>query len=234
MRIAVFSDIHGNWRALEAVLADLDGRADVVVCGGDVAWGGPRPERVVDALLASGLPVVLGNTDVMAADEALAQEQPWARWAHARLEPRHRDFLRSLPLQRSIETPAGPLLIVHSTPDDPARRLPAPSEEQALQRLFGAAGAPLVVHGHDHLPSVAHLSGVVVVGAGAVGLPFDGDPRACYVVVTAEEGGFSVEHRRVAYDVEAAAAEAQELGMPGAALWGQVVRRGLPPDRVGA
>ncbi|WP_324668380.1 metallophosphoesterase family protein [Geochorda subterranea] len=233
MRIAVFSDIHGNWRAMEAVLADLDGRADVVVCGGDVAWGGPWPDRVIEALKAGGWPVVLGNTDVAAADESVARHEPWARWARERLREHHLTFLSSLSLQQQLETPAGPVLVVHSTPADPFAKLPAPSDGAGLERLFGQAGVPLVVHGHDHLPSQARLSGVMVVGAGAVGLPLDGDPRACYVVVTAEPGGFTVEHRRVAYDVEAAVAEARELEMPGAARWGEAVRRGVLPQQVG-
>lgn len=231
MRVAVFSDVHGNWRALQAVLADVRGRADVVVCAGDVAWGGPFPELVVDHLRESALPCVVGNTDLTAAGDEGAHH-PWARWARERLREHHRAFLAGLPPEHRIETPSGRLLVVHSAPGDPARPLPDPSQEGELERLFGDAGAAVVVHGHDHRPSVAGLRRVSVVGTGAVGLPFDGDPRACYVIVTAEGRGFSFEHRRVAYDVEAAAAEAEKAGMPGAARWGAAIRRGLPPDQV--
>ncbi|HEY8497629.1 MAG TPA: metallophosphoesterase family protein [Limnochordales bacterium] len=232
MRLAVFSDVHGNWHALQAVLQDLRGRADVAVCAGDLAWGGPFPERTVEQVQAGGFPCVLGNTDVTAADEAAAAHHPWARWARARLEPRHLAFLQGLPREHRIETPAGTVLVVHSTPSDPAAPLPKPSEPEAVVRLFRGAGAALVVHGHDHLPSVTRAPEVWVVGTGSVGLPFDGDPRACYVLVTATPDGFAVEHRRVAYDVEAAAREALQGAMPGAARWAAAVRQGLSPDRV--
>ena len=232
MRLAVFSDVHGNWWALEAVLQALEGQVDVAVCAGDLLWGGPCPERVIERLQAAGLPCVVGNTDLMLVREDDESRHPWARWARARLDEHHLAFLRALPLQHRVETPAGTVLVVHSTPEDPARHLPHWSEEAALERLYGAADAALVVHGHDHWPSVVPLRRLTVVGTGAVGLPYDGDPRACFVLITVRDGELKVEHRRVAYDVGAAAEEARQLGMPGAARWGAAIRQGLPPDRV--
>ncbi|MEW6046151.1 MAG: metallophosphoesterase family protein [Bacillota bacterium] len=234
MRVAIFSDVHGNVRALEAVLADMAGRADVAVCAGDVAWGGPFPERVIARLRQVGFACVVGNTDLTVVQDP-APDLPWIRWARSRLSDGDLAFLEHLPLQYRIEPPGSKdaLLVVHSTPDDPARALPHYTQEEGLERLFGSAGAAVVVHGHDHWPSVAALHRVTVVGAGAVGLPFDGDPRACYAVMTYDPPtGWHAEHRRVAYDVEAAAAEAEQAGMPGAQRWGVAIRRGLPPDRV--
>ena len=66
MRVAVFSDVHGNVRALEAVLAELGARGpfDHVINGGDLAYGGPRPREAIDLLMQRAYPAVLGNTDV--------------------------------------------------------------------------------------------------------------------------------------------------------------------------
>ena len=48
MRIAVISDIHGNWHALEAVLADIEREAvDETWCLGDIVGYGPQPNRCV-------------------------------------------------------------------------------------------------------------------------------------------------------------------------------------------
>ena len=44
MRVAVVTDIHGNRRALRAVLADLKQvAADLILHGGDLAFGGTHP-----------------------------------------------------------------------------------------------------------------------------------------------------------------------------------------------
>ena len=61
VRLAVLSDIHGNFRALEAVLADLrDQRVEEFVCLGDVVLG-PQPTETLGRVRALGCPVVMGN-----------------------------------------------------------------------------------------------------------------------------------------------------------------------------
>ena len=66
MRTAIVSDVHGNLRAFEAVLADLrDAAPDLVVQGGDLAYGGTHPAEIIDQVRALGWPGVRGNTDEM-------------------------------------------------------------------------------------------------------------------------------------------------------------------------
>src|SRR5580704_8149436 len=66
MRVAIVSDVHGNLRAFEAVLADLRQVApDLVVHGGDLVYGGTRPAEIVDQIRALAWPGVRGNTDEM-------------------------------------------------------------------------------------------------------------------------------------------------------------------------
>ncbi len=241
LRLAIFSDVHGNLHALEAVLADARERADGWVVAGDLAWGGPFPAEVIDRVRSLGCPVVLGNTDQTLLEEPA---HPYARWARARLEDGHLDYLRGLPLVHWVDPPtpapggaagtgSGRLLVVHSTPDDPARALPDPSQEEGLERLFGQLPAEMVVHGHDHRVSRVRLARTTVVGLGSVGLPLDGDPRAAYALFSWVPGlGWQVEQRRVAYDVEAAGEAARLRGCPGGQRWAEAIRRGISPDRI--
>lgn len=65
MRLAVIADIHGNFRALEAVLADIAlMRADRIVSLGDNIGYGPEPEEVVQALIAIQAESVMGNHEL--------------------------------------------------------------------------------------------------------------------------------------------------------------------------
>jgi len=75
MRAAIVSDILGNRRAFQAVLADLREVApDLVVQGGDLAYGGTHPVEIIDQICALGWPGVRGNTDEMLwAPEGLAE-----------------------------------------------------------------------------------------------------------------------------------------------------------------
>lgn len=64
MRLAVFSDIHGNILALNEVLADLMKQGcDAVYCLGDLVGYGPRPNEVIETIISSGIPTVMGNYD---------------------------------------------------------------------------------------------------------------------------------------------------------------------------
>ncbi|MEJ2286498.1 MAG: metallophosphoesterase family protein, partial [Desulfobacterales bacterium] len=70
MRLAVFSDTHGNYDALEQVLKDID-RSDVdaVISLGDNIGYGPEPERVIKKLKSRNIPSVQGNHELAANDE---------------------------------------------------------------------------------------------------------------------------------------------------------------------
>jgi len=65
MRLAIFSDVHGNLAALEAVLADIERRGpfDAFGVAGDLCEWGPQPREVLERLRALAYPVVQGNTD---------------------------------------------------------------------------------------------------------------------------------------------------------------------------
>ena len=74
---AVFSDIHGNDVAFEAILTDAR-RAAVAqyVCLGDAIQGGPQPAQVAARLRTLGCPVVMGNADAwLLSGQESGQEQ---------------------------------------------------------------------------------------------------------------------------------------------------------------
>ncbi|HEX2979100.1 MAG TPA: metallophosphoesterase family protein [Anaerolineaceae bacterium] len=78
----------------------------------------------------------------------------------------------------------------------------------------GIAAADLVLCGHSHLPFVRKVAGVTFVNTGSVGRPDDGDPRACYALLSLEPGWMEVVHHRVSYDVQRAAAAIRAEGLP--------------------
>ncbi|MBL8222208.1 MAG: metallophosphoesterase family protein [Bryobacterales bacterium] len=195
MRIAIVSDIHGNLAALEAVRADLrDASPDLVLHGGDLADSGPHPAEVVDCIRALGWPGVMGNTDEMLfrpeALEAFAatSRAPASVWAtvrenaaaaRAELGAERLAWMAGLPRVMVREE----LALVHAGPADLWRAPDAKAADEELVAVYGALGAAVVVYGHIHVPFVRSMDGLMVANAGSVGLPFDGDPRASYLLV---------------------------------------------------
>lgn len=65
MLLAIIADIHGNYRALDAVLADISEHGvDRIVSLGDNIGYGPEPEEVVSTLQGYRVISVMGNHEL--------------------------------------------------------------------------------------------------------------------------------------------------------------------------
>lgn len=71
-RVAIFSDVHSNYLALQAVLQDIElKKVDAVVCAGDLVGYGPAPNEVIGLIREKGIKTVSGNYD-----DAIANFRP--------------------------------------------------------------------------------------------------------------------------------------------------------------
>ncbi len=223
MKLAIVSDIHGNLAALDAVLADLDRIGpDRVVHGGDLVVNGPRPAECLAAIRERGWSGIRGNTDQAVWDRESHPVPPAmlpiADWAQDHLDEGDLTWLRSQPLEwRDGESVA----LVHAVPGDLWTVVRADAPDRELRGTYGPLGARLAVYCHIHIPFVRRLDDqLTVANTGSVGLPFDGDPRAAYLLV--EDGTPST--RRVPYDLERAIHDLHATGHPAVASLEQVYR----------
>jgi putative phosphoesterase len=238
MRIGLFSDIHANYHALEAVLADMARRGvDRLICLGDVTMKGPLPKECVDRVRALGCPVVQGNTDSAYLPErhpsnypARTQTQVMARADFERhlrlLSPDDQTWLAMLPMALTEVVDGVQLEFFHATPtDNYVLTMPwAPTEQFAGLRQ--SAETAVAAFGHSHRPFIRFPQGWMAINTGSVGAPYDGDWRACYVILEIEQGSTSAQLLRVPYDQEAAIKAARDVGMIGWELFAHTVRTG--------
>jgi putative phosphoesterase len=209
MRVAAVYDVHGNLPALEAVLADVaEEQVDAIVCGGDLV-GGPYSAEVLDRL--AGLPhawFIRGNADRMVLEGTDEYSQDWdserARLGEARVRA-----VGSWPLTVELEIDElGPVLFCHAVPtaDEPIFTRMTPDAD--VEELLGEIDADVLVCGHTHVQFDRSLpSGLRIVNAGSVGMPYEGRRGAFWALL-----GPGVELRSTAYDVEAAVASIRGLG----------------------
>jgi putative phosphoesterase len=229
MRLAALSDVHGNAAALRAVLADADRQGvDAIVVCGDLVVYGPAPSEVLELLQArSDVVAIQGNTDRYLVEERvfdLAAAESWQRellgvfpWTAERIGAEGLGLLASLPAHLHIPLAGGgEILFVHGSPRSDEEGILAEGNGAGLAAAIAGAGVELLVCGHTHLPFADRVGSTRVLNLGSVGLPFDGDCRACYALVEVEGGDIHVEARRVEYDVEAVTRRVLALGMPGA------------------
>jgi putative phosphoesterase len=227
MRLAVFSDIHGNRHALEAVLADIAARGlPPVCCLGDLVGYGAFPNDVTARIRELDIPTIMGNyddgvgfdrnecgcaykeeRDRLLGDRSLA-------WTKGRVSPANKAFLRDLLPELRLTLDGRRVLFVHGSPRKMNEYLFEDRPISSFQRLAASSNADVIVFGHTHQPYVKQVDGVWFVNAGSVGKPKDGNPRACYVILdpAADPPATFV---RVGYDVAAAAAGIRESdGLP--------------------
>lgn len=221
MRIAIFSDIHGNLLALDACLADLQnqGGADHIVGAGDYCMDGPKPKKVLQRLIEIGAQCLRGNTDRMIADpqsETIIDETEvfQAQWHQKELGEKLVSWLRDLPSELRFGDAGNQLLVVHANPQNDYEHIWPDADDADLERLIGAEAAQTIAFGHLHLPYVRVWRGKTLVNVASAGLPKDGDARAGYAILTQRSGGWEVKHRRVAFDVKKVATQLRECGIP--------------------
>ncbi len=217
MRIAIFSDIHGNRVALDACLADLaaQGGADELVAAGDLCMDGPKPKAVLKRLRAAGAHCLRGNTDRYIADgDDDPSDAAMIRWQREAIGPEWTRWLAALPGQLRFGPPENTLLVTHANPKNDDEHVWPDAEEAQLERLFGDVDARAFAFGHLHLPYVRVWRDKLLACVASAGLPKDGDPRAHYAILTLRPGGWEVKSRRVAFDVERVARQLRKSGIP--------------------
>lgn len=226
MKIAVFSDIHGNLSALESVWADLESQQpDAVYCLGDLVGYGAHPNQVVEFIRRREIPTLMGNYDEGVGfdlhDCGCVYKDPDLKrlgdvslaWTQAHTTPDNKLYLQSLPLQIRLEDRRPHLLLVHGSPRRMNEYLYADRPLATFERIAKLAGCDMLLFGHTHLPYEKRVAGTTFANVGSVGRPKDGDPRACYALVDLDRRP-KVELRRVEYDVEAEAVAIERSDLP--------------------
>lgn len=184
MRVAVISDIHGNFVALDAVLEDLrEHPADTVVCLGDAIQGGPQPSETVARLREHEFaqrrtcPVVMGNADawlltgVDTAEESTEVQRQVREWSLSKLSQGDVAYIESFQPTIEIALEGGNrLLCFHGSPTSFDDVILPETPEDEFQRLLGDYAGYITTGGHTHLQQIRRLGDCFFFNPGSVGM----------------------------------------------------------------
>jgi predicted phosphodiesterase len=235
LRFLIVSDVHANWYALEAVLAEAENQFEEIICCGDLVGYNPHPARIIEWTRKHCSSVIRGNHDKVVAG---IDDLEWfnevaqiaARWTTANLEDVELSYLRELP--------KGPLQlehfhICHGAPQDEDEYVTNTREAAAC---FPHLALPLTFFGHTHLQggffskhgrigAIAQVPRrereatialepdiIYMINPGAVGQPRDGDARAAYALFDSAQRLVTL--HRVAYPVQKTAEDIRKAGLP--------------------
>jgi len=226
LRLALFSDIHGNLTALDAVLADIENRGgvDSYIVVGDLVAIGPQPVEVLERLdQLRNIIFLRGNTDryVVTGD----RPEPTFEQATQDLNARERfvqcansfswtqgavagtgwiDWLSELVLEHRFDLPNGDsALCVHATPGtDDGAGVHENSEKEYLRSVASQTEASYLFVGHTHCAVDFVLPETHIWNLGCVSNPIPPDLRASYLILDADEGDTKITRYRVEYDLQ--------------------------------
>ncbi|MDQ3459889.1 MAG: metallophosphoesterase [Deinococcota bacterium] len=242
MRLAIISDIHGNLHALEAVLRDLRSQgADEFVVNGDMVNRGPNNVAVLERLLAEGCVLTLGNHDDLIRKwverdgdlpAAWFEDPFWegTAWVARQLEEAGCiAALRDLPMTHKVTVTGAPtLLISHGSPRHYREGYGKFLSDADIAEIVQNHPADILIGSHTHRAMVRRWADYRVLNTGAVGAPFNGDPRAQYLLMTLSGGDWQADFRAVSYDREGALAAFEGLGyLPAGELSAHIFREEL-------
>lgn len=236
MRLAVLADIHGNLPAFEAALEHARAQGvDQIVIAGDIVIGSPDSAACWRLAQELGCPILRGNHERYACDLGSERADPsWStpqfapvQWAAAQLRADERAALGALPAMLTLPD-APELLLVHASLRSDADSLRAHTPDEALPAMFPAVTARLIVRAHNHLAATRPWGERLIVTAGSVGLPLDGNPTAQYLLLERRRGDWRVAHQSVPYDLDAALARFEQSGyLEATGVMGRLYRREL-------
>lgn len=235
MRLAVFSDIHGNLEALDAFLEHVANQeVHGYVCLGDVVGYGASPVQCLERIEnLSHLRLILGNHEAAAiwrsSPHRMNHEAARAiRWTMDQLAESQTQRIAAL--EASICE--AEMVFCHANPYHPTGWHYITTWLGAM-RSFLATNGRITFVGHTHRPAVITRSngfGIqfsdpprsgtldlddthrYIVNCGSIGQPRDGNPDASYLIFDTDRQ--CLEFFRLGYDIEGAARRIQNAGLP--------------------
>ena len=217
-KIAVISDIHGNIQALNTVLKDVkEQNADEIYCLGDYAMAGPEPDKSVEFFMKkiNEYKMIQGNTDEFIAEfsgtiyENVKKNAPIMANALKNdvnsLSKEQKNFLRNLPKQLEIKEEGLKILLVHGSPRSNSENIFPDMPIGEIEKIIESTDADIILCGHTHIPCGYQTNTKqTVINTGSVGRPFTNEPKACYLLITVNNGEYTAEHRQLDYDKKTA------------------------------
>lgn len=239
MKIALLGDIHANLPALEAVISHARQQSASAIWNlGDIIGYGAFPNQVIELLRDIRAISIIGNYDLKVLNfpekktkwrrSKRSEKYQAFRWAHKQLNSQNRQYLSGLPLELRLNIAGRRVLLTHGSPASIEEPLTPDTPDQRLVELSQVAQADIVICGHSHQPFARVVGEVWFINTGSVGRQGDGDPRACYAILEFAEDHLGVQHYRVEYDMERAAAAVRQAQLP--EVFAQMLLRGYDLD----
>jgi putative phosphoesterase len=222
MKIAIISDIHGNFTALKEVYADIKAqKAGQIYALGDLVGYYPQINEVVDFVIDKNIISIMGNYDkaclcdnpkegLLYLKQNISEEKKKIfYWTQTNINENIKSFLSGLPQKIELIFENKKVLLVHGSPSGISNYLHPDSSKYYLESMLKDNMADILICGHTHIPMTIETKEGFVLNPGSVGASKDGNPAAAYLLLDiGKTPTYTI--RRVPFDKNLADALAQK------------------------
>lgn len=225
VRYALISDIHGNYKALEAFLNYIEEQSiDGIICLGDYVTDAPYPQKTMALLYAMREKytcyMLRGNREEYLLDNR-DNRQGWKPSSangvlyYTRLHMTERDleFFASLPTERELQVGnCPPLCLCHGTPGRVRGNM---QEDKALrEEVLEHMPTDYLLGGHSHIQEQVIRQGRTYINPGSLGFAVDSVGRqAQFAVLTGTESSWKADFFSINYDIDGYLEDFQTSGV---------------------
>jgi len=240
MIYGLFSDVHSNWEAFEAVSEALKKeKIDQYIFLGDIVGYGADPKVCLKHLKIlideEGCICVGGNHDYAVCEKTSSESynmvaQESIEWTKSQIDAQEKDILTNMELVQRIPTDKDPdksFTVVHASFDYPDQWRYILDIDDA-QLNFKVLEDQICFIAHSHRPIVFTSGEIVdwsldetvpiqkdiryIINIGSVGQPRDGNPKSSFAVYNSESNVLEI--KRVSYDIKKAQKKIIDAGLP--------------------
>ena len=230
-KIAIISDIHGNYEALTTVLNDIEKRnIKTIFCLGDIIAKGVHPSECLNLIREKCQVILRGNCDELLLDNIenyTGIEKERRIWNQSMLTDEEKEFLLNLPYCYEFYMSGSLIRMFHSHPEEIYRMVSNIDNIEEKRTLFMPSIntisndiADIIIYGHLHTPYLDKIYNRTIINAGSVGNSidivrndkFDANEmeitQAYYVIIEGNleskeyDSSLSIQFIRVPYDIE--------------------------------
>jgi len=235
MRVAILSDIHGNIHALQSVLIDMESlNVSKIMFLGDLVINGPFPLECYKKIQELNPTCwVKGNTDTWYENintgwtPSTKQEEKLFKlyeFAQKYLKDEMLEYIFNHPMKCSMEINDLSILGVHGSPRSLSEGIMKETPLKELELIASKVEESIIVSGHSHIPLLKKVDNHTFFNVGSVGMPGDGDPKACYGLIEIIDDVSKFEIRRVKYPIKDVLDLAEKRDFPEFEKYGRILK----------
>lgn len=211
MKIAVFSDLHGNYQATKAILDDINENSfDEIICLGDIIGIGPKPKETLELVLNSNIDIVSGNHDLyytkgIEIDDAIVEENEIKhhRWVHDSIKDISKERL-NFPLSKEINVNGLKIIFQHYMLSKDTSIDPYPFETMSIKKIEDIEeycrnmDCDYMFIGHEHRAFEVHENNKHIICVGSSGCVRTN--KTFYTIIDIDNGNISITKKEIEFD----------------------------------